>query len=147
LDTKRINQLIAENVTRYSREERLRILAAVSRQMKKLPTNVPVAIPAPETMQTTLAFSKKALLTMEHDARLQLLDQLIPQSMWGTEKHRALLEEMQIDSVHVTKRNSIQVKFTLEHFKGTSEEMALLDTGATESFIDHESVLHLKLGT
>jgi hypothetical protein len=38
------------------------------------------------------------------------------------------------------------VKFTLEHFKGTSEEMALLDTGATESFIDHESVLHLKLG-
>jgi hypothetical protein len=67
--------------------------------------------------------------------------------MWGTEKHRALLEEMQIDSVHVTKRNSIQVKFTLEHFKGTSEETALLDTGATESFIDHESVLRLKLGT
>jgi hypothetical protein len=67
--------------------------------------------------------------------------------MWGTEKHCALLEEMQIDSVHVTKRNSIQVKFTLEHFKGTSKEMALLDTGAMESFIDHESVLRLKLGT
>jgi hypothetical protein len=116
--------------------------------MKKLLRNVPVAIPKTETMQTTIpAFSKKALLTMEHDARLQLLDQLVPQSMWGTEKHHALLEEMQIDSVHVTKRNSIQVKFTLEHFKGTSEEMALLDTGAMESFIDHESVLCLKLGT
>jgi hypothetical protein len=66
--------------------------------------------------------------------------------MWGMEKHCALLEEMQINSVHVTKRNLIQVKFTLEHFKGTSEEMALLDTGAIESFIDHKSVLYLKLG-
>jgi hypothetical protein len=37
LDAKRINQLIAENVTRYSLEERLRVLAAVSGQMKKLP--------------------------------------------------------------------------------------------------------------
>jgi hypothetical protein len=147
LDAKGIKQLIAENATRYSREEWLKVLAAVSGQMKKLPKNVPVTIPKTKTMQTTPVFSKKALLSMGHDARLQLLDQLVPQSMWGTEKHHALLEEMQIDSVHVTKRNSIQVKFTLEHFKGTSKEMALLDTGATESFINHESVLRLKLGT
>jgi hypothetical protein len=62
-------------------------------------------------------------------------------------KHCALLEEMQIDSIHVTKRNSIQIKFTLEHFKGTSKETALLDTGAMESFIDHALVVCLKLGT
>jgi hypothetical protein len=84
---------------------------------------------------------------MEQDARLNLLDQLVPKSMWGTEKHRALLEKMQIDSIYITKRNLIQIRFTLEHFKGTSEETALLDTGATESFIDHALVIHLKLGT
>jgi hypothetical protein len=95
LDAKKINQLITENVDRYSQEEWLRVLAAISGQMKKLPTNMPIAIPDLATMQTTtLAFSKKVLLTMEHDACLQLLDQLIPQNMWGTEKHHALLEEM-----------------------------------------------------
>jgi hypothetical protein len=35
----------------------------------------------------------------------------------------------------------------LEHFKGTSDKTVLLDTRATESFIDHESVIRLKLGT
>ena len=35
----------------------------------------------------------------------------------------------------------------LHHFKGMVEETGLLDTGATESFIDHKTVIRLCLGT
>src|SRR5207302_7005260 len=86
------------------------------------------------------------LMAMEHDACLDILDQLVPNSMWGTPKHMALLTEMGIDSVIVSKRNSIHVPFKLHHFRGTSEETALLDTGAIESFIDIGTVKRLKLG-
>jgi hypothetical protein len=54
---------------------------------------------------------------------------------------------MRLNSVLVTKRNSIQIKFQLHHFRGMAEEMGLLDTGATESFIDHKTVIRLRLGT
>jgi hypothetical protein len=85
-------------------------------------------------------------MAIEHDARLDILDQLVPNSMWGTPKHMALLMEMGIDSVLVSKRNSIHVPFKLHHFRGTSEETVLLNTGATESFIDVGIVKRLKLG-
>jgi hypothetical protein len=54
---------------------------------------------------------------------------------------------MRLNSVLVTKRNSIQIKFQLHHFQGMAEETGLLDTGATESFIDHKTVVRLRLGT
>ena len=55
--------------------------------------------------------------------------------------------EMDIDAITIRKRNSIQVPFELRHFKGTSQETALLDTGATESFIDIKIVKRLNLGS
>ena len=85
-------------------------------------------------------------MAMKHDACLDILDQLVPNSMWGTPKHMALLTEMGIDSVLVSKRNSIYVSFKLHHFRGISEETALLNTGATKSFIDVGTVKRLKLG-
>jgi hypothetical protein len=86
-------------------------------------------------------------MAMEHDARLDILDQLVPKTLWGTPKHRALLMEMGINSVMINKRNSIHIPFRLHHFKGIADETALLDTGATESFIDIKTVNWLKLGT
>jgi hypothetical protein len=77
---------------------------------------------------------------MEHNTHLKILDQLIPKSWWGTPKHTALLNKMGIDSVLVTKCNLIQIQFDLHHFKGTVEETGLLNTGATESFIDHKAI-------
>jgi hypothetical protein len=59
----------------------------------------------------------------------------------------ALLKEMDIDSVLIIKRNLLQIKFMLHHFKGMVEETRLLDTRATESFIDHKTVAQLKLET
>ena len=85
-------------------------------------------------------------MAMEHDTYLEVLDKLVPTSMWGTPKHTALLMEMDIDVIAIRKRNSIQVPFELHHFKGTSQETALLDTGATESF-NIKTVKRLNLGS
>ena len=137
-----IQELIQANVTRYSQKDRADLAVKINRQMQQLPHDTPLDIPDP-----TVAINKANLMAMEHNNRLNVLDQIIPKSMWGTPKHTALLKEMGIDAVQITKRNSLHVPFTLHHFKGTEKEIALLDTGATESFVDRKTVQRLKLGT
>jgi hypothetical protein len=43
--------------------------------------------------------------------------------------------------------NRLEVPVSLCSFKGTAEEVALIDSGATENFIDQETITRLKLGT
>jgi hypothetical protein len=86
-------------------------------------------------------------MAMEHNTHLNILNQLIPKTLWGTPKHRALLTEMGIDSVMINKRNLIHIPFRLHHFKGIADKIALLDTRATESFINVKTINRLKLGT
>jgi hypothetical protein len=43
--------------------------------------------------------------------------------------------------------NRLEVPITLHSFKGMAEEVALIDSGATENFIDWETVKKLKLGS
>jgi hypothetical protein len=43
--------------------------------------------------------------------------------------------------------NRLEVPITLHSFKGMAEEVALIDSGATENFIDQETVKKLKLGS
>ena len=47
----------------------------------------------------------------------------------------------------VNKSNSIQLKVPITHYRGTAEELVLLDTGATENFIDQTTINKLGLGT
>jgi len=49
--------------------------------------------------------------------------------------------------VFVNKSNSIQLKVPITHYRGTAEENILLDTGATDNFIDQTTVDKLRLGT
>ena len=58
---------------------------------------------------------------------------------------RTELEDQQC-TVYLSKVNSIRIKFPLQHYKGTAEEWALLDTGATENFINEGTVRKLHLG-
>ena len=110
--------------------------------MQQLPCDIPLDIP-----DLTAAINKANLMAMEHNNQLNILNQIMPKSMWGTPKHMALFKEMGIDAVQITKQNSLYVPFTLHHFKGTEKEIALLDTGATESVVDKKTVQRLKLGT
>jgi len=44
--------------------------------------------------------------------------------------------------------NRLEVSITLHLFKGMAEEVALIDSGgATENFIDQETIKKLKLGS
>jgi hypothetical protein len=43
--------------------------------------------------------------------------------------------------------NRLEVPITLHSFKGMAEEVALIDSGAIENFIDQETVKKLKLGS
>jgi len=49
--------------------------------------------------------------------------------------------------VYISRLNHIQINFILSHYRGQAEETALLDTGATENFIDYKTVARLRLGT
>jgi hypothetical protein len=43
--------------------------------------------------------------------------------------------------------NRLEVPITLHSFKGMAEEVAFIDSGAMENFIDQEMVRKLKLGS
>jgi hypothetical protein len=43
--------------------------------------------------------------------------------------------------------NRLEVPITLHSFKGMAEEVTLVDSGATENFIDQETIKKLKLGS
>ena len=43
--------------------------------------------------------------------------------------------------------NRLEIPITLSSFKGTAEEIALIDSSATENFIDQDTIEKLKLGT
>ena len=49
--------------------------------------------------------------------------------------------------MYISRLNHVQINFTLSHYRGQAEEVALLDTGATENFIDYKTVARLRLGT
>ena len=42
-----------------------------------------------------------------------------------------------LNNVFVNKSNSVQTSFPLSHYRGIDTELALLDSGTTENFIDH----------
>ena len=58
-----------------------------------------------------------------------------------------MVRALKLNSVYISKVNSIRIKFPLSHYQGTAEEWALLDSGATENFINHKTVLRLHLGS
>ena len=67
----------------------------------------------------------------------------MPSKDWGTPKHRAILETLELNSVYISKVNSIRIKFPLSYYQGTVEEWALIDSGATKNFIDSNTVAKL----
>jgi hypothetical protein len=49
--------------------------------------------------------------------------------------------------MYISRYNSVTIPFEFETFKGKAEETALVDSGATENFIDYKTVERLRLGT
>jgi len=49
--------------------------------------------------------------------------------------------------MYISRYNSVTIPFDFVTFKGKAEEKALIDSGATENFIDKKTVERLQLGT
>jgi len=89
--------------------------------------------------------------TYTDEQKLKLLHQALPEGDLGTDKHMALIKAMKIQGTilgqYMSLKNYVRVQFPLLHYRGQSEESALLDSGTTESFVDNETVKRLQLGT
>jgi len=89
--------------------------------------------------------------TYTDEQKLKMLHQTLPEKDLGTDKHMALIKAMKIQGTmlgqYMSLKNYVRIQFPLLHYRGQSEENALLDSGATESFIDVQTVKRLRLGT
>jgi len=52
----------------------------------------------------------------------------------------------ELNSAFINKSNLVQTSFPLVHYRGVDTELALLDSSATENFIDHTTATRLHLG-
>jgi len=89
---------------------------------------------------------KEQIQTMDEDTKIRTLNELIPKNGFSIQKIETLAKTFGLDSVFVNKSNSVQIEFALISYKRETKEIGLLDTRATENFIDSETVKKLCLG-
>jgi len=83
---------------------------------------------------------------MDEDTKIRTLNELIPKNRFNIQKIEALAKTFGLDSVFVNKSNSVQIEFAVISYKQETKEIGLLDTRATENFINSETVKKLHLG-
>jgi hypothetical protein len=49
--------------------------------------------------------------------------------------------------MYVSKENALEIPFDFKTYMAKAEEVALVDSGATENFIDYQTVIQLRLGS
>jgi hypothetical protein len=49
--------------------------------------------------------------------------------------------------MYVSKENTLEIPFDFKTYMAKAEEVALIDSGATENFIDYQTVVQLRLGS
>jgi hypothetical protein len=49
--------------------------------------------------------------------------------------------------MYVSKENALEIPFDFKTYMAKAEEIALVDSGATENFIDYQTVARLRLGS
>jgi len=89
---------------------------------------------------------KEQIQTMDEDTKIRTINELIPKTGFSIQKIEALTKAFRLDNIFVNKSNSVQIEFALVSYKRETKEVGLLDTGATENFIDSEMVKKLCLG-
>ena len=89
---------------------------------------------------------KEQIQTMDEDTKIRMLNKLIPKTGFSIQKIETLAKAFSLDSTFINKSNSVQIDFALISYKCETKERGLLDTGATENFIDSETVKKLCLG-
>jgi gag-polyprotein putative aspartyl protease len=59
----------------------------------------------------------------------------------------AVVRSLKISTMYVSKENTLEIPFEFKTYMAKAEEIALVDSGATENFIDYQTVVQLRLGS
>jgi len=124
-------------------------------KIQKLPTSEHIRLVEhlkPKPRPTFSAEQIKATLpeitkTYTDEQKLKLLHQVLPKGNISTDKHMALIKAMNIQGTilgqYMAVKNFVRIQFLLLHYRGQVEEGTLLDSGATENFVDADTVKRL----
>jgi hypothetical protein len=82
------------------------------------------------------------------EEKQKFLDLIVKKGLVTAAQVKELATTMKIHGgIYLIMAKKLEVPITLKMFKGTTTKEALLDSGATENFIDQSTVDRLKLGT
>jgi len=132
-DIKEVQEFVKNNAHKFDEATRKEIIKLCKPKTK----------PSAQQMGDAL---KEQIQTMDGDAKIRTLNELIPKAGFSIQKIEALAKTFRLDSVFVNKSNLVQIEFVVISYKRETKEIGLLDTGATENFIDSETVKKLRLG-
>jgi hypothetical protein len=59
----------------------------------------------------------------------------------------AVVRSLKISTMYVSKENALEIPFDFKTYMAKAEEVALVDSGAMENFIDYQTVARLRLGS
>jgi len=131
---------ITTKIQKLPIEERIRLVKQIKPKPKPKFSVEQIEAALPEIIKT-----------YTDEQKLKMLHQTLPEKDLGTDKHVALIKAMKIQGTmigqYMSLKNYVRIQFPLLHYRGQAEESALLDSGATENFIDSETVKRLRLGT
>ena len=133
-DIKKVQEFVKTNAHKFDEATRKEIIELCKPKPK----------PSVKQMGDAL---KEQIQTMDEDTKIRTINELIPKNRCDIRKIETLAKTFGLDSVFVNKSNSVQIQFAVISYKRETTEIGLLDTGATENFIDTETARKLRLGT
>ena len=136
LKVKMVQEFIKDNAHKFDK--------ATHKQLADLCKPKPKSEPSAQQMGDAL---KNKIPHMDEDTKIRTLNALVPAIGFDIQKIKTLAKTFGIDSTFINRSNSVQIPVTLISYKQESTVIALLDTGATENFIDNEAVNRLCLET
>jgi len=148
-DIKEVQEFVKNNAHKFdkaTRKEIIKLCKPKSKStVKQLEDAHAYSKSKPSAQQVGDAL-KEQIQTMDEDTKIRTLNELIPKAGFSIQKIEALAKTFGLDSVFVNKSNSVQIEFAVISYKRETKEIGLLDTRATENFIDSETVKKLRLG-
>jgi hypothetical protein len=92
---------------------------------------------------------KKDIQKMPKETRRQIIQDLAIRGLLIGEQLGLAIRKLEINAIYVPKRQkkALEIKFDFLTYYGKEEEIALVDSGATDNCIDYRTVEKLKLGT
>jgi RNase H-like domain found in reverse transcriptase/Reverse transcriptase (RNA-dependent DNA polymerase) len=98
------------------------------------------------TMKTTVQELADQIRALPKEQWWAIIQKLAPGSR-TIDETQAWAQALQPHAMYISNWNALHIPFTFKSAQGTTNEHVLLDSGATENFLDHWMVEHLQLRT